>query len=144
MRAVVLRAARRMGHRGALLTLLGGIAILYGISLMTVPPSPPQLGLRFLLAFMSLHGWGTTLITAGSVALVCAPLRQGRDWPGFTALVLIWLPWSLSYFVSWWPQGENPRGWVTCMIFAAFAAVPAVGATWDEPEPVPRTARRGV
>lgn len=139
MAAVVLRTARRVGHRGALLTLLGGIALLYGISLITTPPSPNPLGLRFLLRYMSLHGWGVTLIAAGAVAVGCAPLRQGRDWPGFTALVLVWLPWSLSYLISWWPGGENPRGWVTSAIFAAFAAVPAVGATWDEPAPVPRT-----
>jgi hypothetical protein len=142
MRAVVLCAARRLGHRGALLTLLGGIALLYGVSLLTVPPSPPQLGLRFLLGFMSLRWWGTVLISAGAVAIVCAPFRQGRDWPGFAVLFLVWLPWSLSYLVSWWPQHDNHRGWVTAMIFAAFAAIPAVGATWDEPEPVPRTARR--
>lgn len=139
MQAVVLRAARRLGHRGALLILLGGIALLYGVSLLTVPPSPHPVGLRLLLSRMDLHGWGITLIVAGAVAVLYAPARQGRDWPGFTALVLVWLPWSLSYVVSWWPGGENPRGWVTGAIFAIFAAVPAVGATWDEPEPVPRT-----
>lgn len=143
MRAVVLRAARRLGHRGALLTLLGGIALLYGVSLITTPPAPRPPGLRLLLGVMGLHGWGATLTAAGVIAVLCAPLRQGRDWPGFAVLVLVWAPWSLSYFVSWWPQGENPRGWVSCLIFAAFAAVPAVGATWDEPAPVPRTARRG-
>ena len=141
MRAVA-RAARRVGHRGALLTLLGGIAVLYGVSLLTVPPAPRPMGLTFLLGLMDLRCWGVTLIAAGAVAVLCAPLRQGRDWPGFTVLFLIWLPWSLSYFVSWWPQGENHRGWVTGAIFAIFAAVPAVGATWDEPEPVPRT-RKG-
>jgi hypothetical protein len=143
VRAVVLRAARRLGHRGALLVLLGGIALLYGVSLLTVPPSPHPAGLRLLLSRMDLHGWGITLIVAGAVAVLYAPARQGRDWPGFTALVLVWLPWSLSYFVSWWPQGDNARGWVTGAIFAIFAAVPAVGATWDEPEPVPRI-KRGV
>lgn len=140
MRAVV-RVGRLVGHRGALLTLLGVIALGYGVSLITTPPTPRPLGLHLLLGLMGLHGWGATLTAAGAIAVVCAPLRQGRDWPGFTALVLVWLPWSLSFFVSWWPQGENPRGWVSCLIFAALAGVPAVGATWDEPEPVPREKR---
>lgn len=135
MRAVVHRVARRVGHRGALLTLVGGIAMLYGISLLTVPPVPRPPGLRFLLGLMGFHGWGVTLTAAGAVALACAPLSQGRDWPGFTALTLVWLPWSLSYFVSWWPQHETPRGWVSALIFAALAGIPAVGANWDEPLP---------
>lgn len=143
MRAVAHRVARQVGHRGALLTLLGVIALLYGVSLITTPPVPHPPGLRLLLGLMGLHGWGATLTAAGVIAVLCAPLRQGRDWPGFAALVLVWLPWSLSYLVSWWPGHENPRGWVSCLIFAALAGVPAVGANWDEPPPdVPR-ARRG-
>lgn len=137
MRAVD-RVARLVGHRGALLVLLGGIAVLYGVSLLTAPPTPQPMGLRFLLGLMDLDCWGVTLIAAGAVAVACAPLRQGRDWPGFTALVLVWAPWSLSYFVSWWPQGDNSRGWVTGAIFAIFAAVPAACAGWDEPAPMVR------
>lgn len=142
MRAVVRRIARRVGHRGALLILLGMIAMLYGVSLITTPPVPNPPGLRLLLGLMGLHGWGVTLAAAGVIAIACSPLKQPRDWPGFTALVFVWLPWSLSFFVSWWPQGDNPRGWVSCLVFAAFAAVPAVGANWDEPPPDPGT-RRG-
>lgn len=133
MRAVVGRAAYRVGHRGALLILLGAIALLYGVSLITTPPAPHPPGLRLLLGLMGLHGWGATLAAAGGVAVLCAPLRQGRDWPGFAALTLVWLPWSLSFFVSWWPQGENPRGWVSALVFLALAGVPAVAAEWDEP-----------
>lgn len=137
MLAVARRIARRTGHRGALLTLLGGIALLYGVSLITTPPTPSPPGLRLLLGVMGLHGWGATLTAAGAIAILCAPLKQGRDWPGFAALVLVWLPWSLSFLASWWPAHDNPRGWVSALIFAALAAVPAVGATWDEPLPDP-------
>jgi hypothetical protein len=133
VRAVVGRIMFRVGHRGALLILLGGIALLYGVSLITTPPPPHPPGLRLLLGLMDLHKWGATLTAAGGIAVVCAPLRQSRDWPGFAALTLVWLPWSLSFFVSWWPQGENPRGWVSALVFLALAGVPAVGAGWDEP-----------
>lgn len=142
MRAVV-RVGRLVGHRGALLTLLGVIALGYGASLITTPPAPNPIGLRLLLGLMDLRCWGVTLIAAGVVAVVCAPLRQGRDWPGFVALVLVWLPWSLSFLVSWWPGGENPRGWVSALVFAAFAGVPATAATWDEPAPATPRAKRG-
>jgi hypothetical protein len=138
---VVRRAARRVGHRGALLILLGGIALLYGVSLITTPPTPHPLGLHLLLGLMGLHGWGATLAAAGVIAVLCAPLGQGRDWLGYAALVLVWLPWSLSYFVSWWPQGENPRGWVSALVFLALAGVPAVGATWEENAPRVRRSR---
>lgn len=142
MRAVARRAARKVGHRGALLILLGTIALLYGVSLITTPPIPNPPGLHLLLGVMSLHGWGGTLAVAGAIAILCAPLKQGRDWPGFAALVLVWLPWASSFFVSWWPEGSNPRGWVSAVVFVAFAGVPAVGATWDEPEPPARVRSR--
>lgn len=136
MRAVVRRAARRVGHRGAVLFLLGIIALLYGVSLITTPPIPNPPGLHLLLGIMGLHAWGATLTAGGVIAIACSPLKQGRDWPGFAALVLVWIPWSLSFFVSWWPDGSNPRGWVSALVFIAFAAVPAVCATWEETAPV--------
>jgi hypothetical protein len=142
MRAVVRRVARQVGHRGALLILLGGIALLYGISLITTPPTPHPLGLRLLLGVMGLHGWGATLAAAGVVAILSSPLPHGKDWPGFTVLVLVWLPWSASFFVSWWPDGSNPRGWVSATVFVAFAAIPAVVSTWGEPERPPRASER--
>lgn len=142
MRAVVRRVARQVGHRGAVLFLFGIIALLYGVSLITTPPVPNPPGLRLLLGVMGLHGWGATLTAAGVIAILCSPLRQGRDWPGFAALVLVWLPWSLSFFVSWWPDGSNPRGWVSAVVFVAFAGIPAVCATWEEHPPPLRAAER--
>lgn len=130
---MVRRAAHRVGHRGTMLILLGSVALLYGVGLVISPPAPKPIGLHLLLGLMGLHWWGITLITAGAIAVLCAPLRQGRDWPGWAALVAVWLPWSLSFLVSWWPDGDNPRGWISAAIFAAFAAIPAVAAQWDEP-----------
>lgn len=134
MKAVVYAVAHRVGHRGSLLILLGSIALLYGISLITTPPGPHPPGLQLLLGWMPLHAWGVTLATAGAIAVLCAPVGQGGDWPGFAALTLAWLPWSLSFFVSWWPQGTNPRGWVSGLVFIALALIPAVCATWTEPQ----------
>lgn len=127
--AAAKRAAHRIGRRGAILALLGIISLAYGISLRSDPPL--TVGLRLALHATSLTGWSTAWIAAGICAVCCAPLR--RDWPGFTAIYLVSVPWSLSYLVSWWPLGENPRGWVTCLIFAAFGGVAVVTAAWPEP-----------
>lgn len=137
-RRAVRLARRRVGRRGAILVLLGSIAALYGYALIN-QPIPSSVGIRLLLQVMPMAGWGWAMLAVGVLAVACAPLRQGADWPGFTGLVLVWTPWSLSYLVSWW-LGENPRGWISATIFVALAGVPAVVAGWSE---VPRLSRRG-
>jgi hypothetical protein len=67
------------------------------------------------------------------IALTCAWLKEGRDWPGFTAVWLIATPWALGYFASWWPLGDNPRGWITACIFGAFGLVCLTVVGWPEP-----------
>lgn len=131
-------ARRQVGRRGAILVLLGSIAALYGYALI-IQPIPSNVGIRLLLHVMPMNGWGWALLAAGAAAVACAPLRQGADWPGFTALVLVWTPWSLSYLTSWW-LGDNPRGWISAAVFAALAGVPAVVVGWSE---TPRFPRRG-
>lgn len=129
------RAVRRLTHhvgrRGAILLLIGGLVTLYGIG-QIAQPMPDQRGIRLLLLVMDLDCWSWTWIAAGAIAIVCAFL-PGRDWPGFTALWLATIPWALSFFVSWWPLGDNPRGWISAAIFAAFGAIPLVIVGWDEP-----------
>ncbi|MFF9309877.1 hypothetical protein ACF1BS_03110 [Streptomyces sp. NPDC014748] len=130
--AAARRLTKRLGRRGAVLTLKGVMATGYG-SGQVVQPTGDQRGLTLLLKVMPLHGWGWVWITAGAVALVSAWLPPRRDWPGFVAVWLIASAWAGAYFVSWWPLGESPRGWVICTIFAAFGAVCLVAIGWDEP-----------
>lgn len=133
MRRGLWRLAHHVGRRGAILLLLGGLVTLYGVGQLE-QPLPDQTGIRLLLMLMDLDCWSWTWIAAGSLAVVCAFLPQGRDWPGFTGLWLATFPWALSFFVSWWPLEENPRGWVSAAIFAAFGAIPLVIVGWDEPD----------
>jgi hypothetical protein len=130
--AAVRRLRQRMGRRGAILTLKGTIAVLYGYGLL-VQPTPDRTGLRLLLRLMPLHCWAVTWVAAGTIALTCAWLREGRDWPGFTAVWLIATPWALGYLASWWPLGDNPRGWITAAIFGAFGLVCLTVVGWPEP-----------
>lgn len=131
-RRAVGRLVHRVGRRGAVLLLIGGLVLLYGIGQLA-RPIPDTRGLRLLLMVMDLRWWSLTWVVAGAVAIGCAFARQDRDWPGFTGLWLATIPWALSFFVSWWPLGDNPRGWITSLIFASFGAIPLVIVGWREP-----------
>ncbi|MEV8396308.1 hypothetical protein, partial [Streptomyces sp. NPDC056650] len=100
--AVARRLGERLGRRGALLTLKGTIAVLYGYG-QIIQPVPDQRGLHLLLKVMPIDAWGGTWIAAGAIALVCAWLPQLRDWPGFLAVWLIGSAWAMAYLVAWWP-----------------------------------------
>ena len=132
MFAVVRRVARRLGRRGSILALKGTIATLYGYGQL-VQPIPDRRGLRVALDLMPLRGWAITWLCAGAIALVCAWLGPSRDWPGFTAVWLVTVPWSLSNLLSWWPLGINPRGWISAAIFGAFGLVCLTVVGWPEP-----------
>lgn len=131
MRAAARRLGRKLGRRGALLTLKGVIATLLGYG-QFVQPTPDRRGLR-LLGFLPHEAWAAAWIVAGVVALVCAWLPPRRDWPGFLAVWGITAPWSMSYLVAWWPLGEYPRGWIPALIYGAFGGVCLVAIGWNEP-----------
>lgn len=132
MVAAVRRLTRRLGRRGALLTLKGVIASLYGYGQLVAPPRDLR-GLCLLLRWMPLDVWAGLWIAAGLTALVCAWLPPRRDWPGFLAVWGITAPWSMAYLVAWWPLDEYPRGWVPALIFGAFGMVCLVAIGWNEP-----------
>lgn len=129
------RLGKRLGRRGALLSLKGVMATGYGAGQIATPTGDRK-GLTLLLKVMPLHCWGGVWIIAGVIALIFAWLPQGRDWPGFVAVWLIASGWAGAYLVSWWPLQETPKGWVLALIFGAFGTVNLVAIGWDEP-PVP-------
>ena len=134
MRAAARRLTRRLGRRGALLTLKGTMALVYG-SGQVVQPTGDRQGLALLLQLAPLDVWGWAWITAGVTALVCAWLPRRKDWPGFLAVWLIASSWAMAYLVSWWPLDASPRGWVVAVLFGAFGAVCLVAIGWDESPP---------
>lgn len=126
------RAARRLGRRGGFLLAFGSLWALYGFGQL-MEPLPDTSGIQLLLHAWPLDIWAWCWIACGLTAVTAAPQPQGRDWYGFPALLLIVAPWMCSYLVSWWPLGDNPRGWVTALIWAVAAVPVIVVAGWREP-----------
>jgi hypothetical protein len=133
------RVARILGRRGTFLASFGTLWALYGFGQL-MEPLPDTRGIRTLLHLMPLDAWAGCWIACGLIAIAASPLPQGRDWIGFPALLLIVAPWMGSYLVSWWPLGDNPRGWVTALIWAVAAVPVIVVAGWREP-PRPKELR---
>ncbi|MEU2075410.1 hypothetical protein [Streptomyces sp. NPDC013489] len=105
---------------------------LYGFGQL-VEPLPDTRGIRLLLHARPLEWWAWGWILCGLIAVMCAVLPEGRDWPAFPALLVIVVPWMLAYFMSWWPLGDTTRGWVTALIWAVATVPVIVVAGWREP-----------
>jgi hypothetical protein len=131
IRAAVRRAARQVGRRGAVLSLKGVMVALYGYSLLVQPPVDRR-GIQLLLDLLPLKVWAWGWIVAGSTAMVCAWRPQGRDWLGYPAIFFVVAPWSIGSLASWGLY-DNPRGWVSAVIWGAFCGVAATAAAWPEP-----------
>lgn len=123
--------SRHIGHRGAFLILVGTAWIVYGASITTA--SGHRHGLTLLLQVCSLAGWASLWILAGVIALACGPLRRpGRDTAGFVALIIPPMVWGTSNLVSWWPIGDDGRGWAGSLIWFIVALTVAIVASWPE------------
>ena len=107
------------------------MALLYGYSQLAEPITNIA-GIRLLLLALPLHCWAWLWMAAGALALVSVPLAQGRDWAGFAAVYLVASAWALSNLASWWLY-DNPRGWATAFIWAAYGGAAAIVAGWPEP-----------
>lgn len=133
------RLGRTLGRRGAILLCYGLVWALYGYGQL-ISPQTDRRGLDLMLRAWPLSVWACLWITAGLIAVVASFLPQGRDAPGFVALVVIVIPWMLGYLLSWWPLGTFSRGWVAAAIWGVIAVPVIVVAGWREP---PRPKRVG-
>lgn len=115
---------RRVGHRGAFLLFLALLDILYGLSLHSVPGpiAPYNLGL-------STYWWGWTWVIVGVFLLWGVFLI--RDKWHYAAAALIKAFWAAAMFEAWLTQGFT-RGWVSGVIWLAFAGLVLVVSSWPE------------
>ncbi|MCD9196087.1 hypothetical protein [Streptomyces albireticuli] len=126
------RLRRMLGRRGTILLAYGTVWALYGYGQLTIP-QPDQRGLTLVLHLWPLSTWAWLWITAGTIAIAAAWMPPRRDWWGFLALVVIVIPWTLSYLASWWPLGIFPRGWVATAVWTVISVPVIVAAGWPEP-----------
>ncbi len=94
-------AKKRLGHRGAILGLLGIIFILLGVNFATNAASPAlQEAYNFPLRAFPLTFWAGGFIGAGFIGLVTAFLRLGQDGWGFSVLAGYSALWTFLVAVS--------------------------------------------
>ena len=120
------RARDRAGRRGAFLAFLALLNTAVGYSLLTTPAA--QRGTMDLLLPWPVWGW--VWVAAG---VVCAAgVFARRDWWAFTVAAVLMGAWALLSVDLWLVQGQ-PRGWVSVVIWVAFALTVRVVAGWPEP-----------
>ncbi|MFG2001672.1 PAS domain-containing protein [Spirillospora sp. NPDC048911] len=123
----------RIGRRGAALLVFAFIDLVYGLSMISSSPDIRGVAIyKFAATMMPLAAWGILWTAIGMCCLVSAFLR--RDSAGFAAAIGIKVGWALLALIGW-GTGEVPRGYVSVSIWAVFAGLVGVIASWPEPLP---------
>ena len=118
---------RRVGRRGAFLAFLALLDFAYGYSLYLVPAS--QRAYDLLLPWQA---WGVVWLAVGAVCAGGMVLRTGADRLAFSLAAALKTCWA-AVFVRVWLLDHLPRGWVSVVIWLAFAAVVLLVSSWPEP-----------
>jgi len=116
---------RRAGHRGAFLTFLTVLDCLYGYSLLSAPPA--VFGGYYLLLPLTTLGW----IWIGAAIFLSTGIFLRTDRAHFAVAAVIKGAWA-AFFVNLWYQGL-PRAWISVVLWAAFAGIILIVASWQEP-----------
>lgn len=135
MRAKGSRLWEHVGRRGAFLSFLSLLDVLYGYSILTVPTSPPRLHL--LIPYWS---WGYVWLAAGIVLFPGIWVRRDRFFYAVAAFMKA--AWAGAWVDVWVNDSSVARAWVSVLIWAAFAALVLVVSTWPEVLPL-KDAERG-
>ena len=122
----VRRLGHRAGRRGAFLAFLALLNAAVGYSILTTPAAQ-QAAANLLLPWPV---WGWAWIAVGGACAAGVFMR--RDWWAYTAAATLMGAWALLSADLWLVQGQ-PRGWVSVVIWAAFALVVRLVAGWPEP-----------
>jgi hypothetical protein len=138
IRRAAARAGRRAGRRGAFLAFLAVLDLAYGYSLFAT--AAPQ---RAYDLFLPWQAWGIIWMATGAVCASGVIAR--RDRAQFTAAAALKAAWGFLFADIWLVQGI-PRGWVSVVLWLAFAATVLIIAGWPEQPhppvpPVPQDTR---
>jgi len=120
-----MRLFRRAGHRGAFLAFLTILNCLYGYSLLSTPPA--AFGRYYLLLPIDVLGW----LWIGAGIFLSTGIFLRTDRLHFSLAAVVKGAWA-AFFVNLWWQGL-PRAWVSVVLWAAFAGIILIVASWPEP-----------
>lgn len=121
-----LKAVReRIGRRGAFLLFLALLDILYGWSMLVTPIPGPDLHL-----ILPLDAWGWIWIGTGIYLIPGALIKRDRSF--FALAAFLKAGWAGAWVSVWLSDPFIPRAWVSVVIWAAFAGVVLVVASWPE------------
>jgi hypothetical protein len=110
--------AARIGRRGSALLFFAVLDLVWCYGLLTLPRplSPVYAWMQHILPLWAWAGcWGAVAL----ICIVCAFLT--RDTPAFVAAISIKVGWGLLSFFGWL-SGAVDRGYVSAVIWLAFAA----------------------
>lgn len=128
----MIRPPRVVGRRGAVLSYLALVDVLYALSLWRpAPESMRTPTTAFLAGIAPLGAWAGLWLVVGAVCLAGAFVHR-FDRHAFAAATGIKTLWG-SVFVLGWLTGEITRGWVSGVVWLALAVLVAVIAGWPEP-----------
>jgi hypothetical protein len=124
VKALLMKLLSRIGRRGAFLVFLTILDAAYGYSLLADAGAIKSIDL-----FLPVTAWGIIWLT---VAAVCATgVFAKGDWPQYTIASLLKAVWGGLFVQVWLVQGL-PRGWVSVVIWFAFALTVALVGGWPE------------
>lgn len=108
----------QVGRRGAALLFFFLLDIVYCVSLLTSPrPLSPLY--TWMDAIVPLPAWA---VAWGGVGLICGWFAfRAYDTPAFMAAVALKVAWGLNALLGW-ITGQVPLGYVSAVIWLAFAA----------------------
>lgn len=115
----------RVGRRGLFLLFLALLDVLYGWSMLVTPL--PGAGLHLILPITA---WGWVWIGTGIYLTLGAFIRRDRSF--FGAAAFLKAAWAGAWVSVWLSDPLIPRAWVSVTIWAAFAGVVLVVASWPE------------
>lgn len=125
------RGPIHVGRRGAALLFFAVLDLVYAVSLVN-PDAAARGGqqLRWLAVLAPLWVWAALWGATGTICAVYAFRR--RDGLGFTAAIVIKVLWGMASIGGWLVGGVD-RGYVSAVVWLAFAAFVWVIAGWPEP-----------